>query len=322
MLGRRQIILLLAAAATLAVAWAVKPVESRADESRAWRVGFPPWIAYDMSIYAEEAGLFDKHGLDVELIRFDEASDVARALMSGDLDAAFCSLGTVIANADGTALDVILVTNVSNGTDGIVARKGVASLRDLRGLRIGSKQNAINRLILAEALEHAGMSESDVVVEDVSNTTAIRLLREGLIDGAVLWEPDLSEVAEVIGGRVVYRTSEVKSSVVDTFVTRSDRASGREADIAGFREAWFELLEDASDRPDEVFGVVGDMLGQDAGALAEAWSGVRPGDAGLNREVLGEDFGALLVRTARYLRSEVPLSIRVSPGPWAGEGSL
>src|SRR5690606_19937132 len=105
---------------------------------------------------------------------------------------------------------------------------------------------------LAEALDHAGMSHSDIIIEDVSNTAAERLLREGLLDGAVLWEPCLSEVAEAIGGRVVYRTSELNSVVVDVLVARTDRASGREKDIAAMRSAWFELLAHLDERPEEV----------------------------------------------------------------------
>ncbi|MFG0291870.1 MAG: ABC transporter substrate-binding protein [Phycisphaerales bacterium JB050] len=305
--------LLLMVSAMVVAAWVAGPRLSEAEEPRAWRVGFAPWIAFDLCVYAEEAGLFEKHGLDVELIGFDEENDVVRALISGDLDAAFCSLGTVVANADGTGLDVILVTNVSHGSDGLVARAGLDGLGDLKGMRIGSKQRAINRLILSEALEHAGMSLDDIEISDVSNTAAKRMLRDGQLDGAVLWEPCLSEVAEAIGGRVVYRTSELNSVVVDLMLMRTDRASGRDDEILGLRSAWFELLRHIEDRPHEVFGVAGEIMGQDPEAMRRAWSGVHAGDASLNARVLGDGFSNYLSRTAYYLRRDVPLSVRVNP---------
>src|SRR5690606_42135023 len=73
-------------------------------------------------LYAEEAGLFEKHGLDVELIGFDEENDVVRALISGDLEdrkstrlnsshvkisyAVFCLKKKKIAHADAELDDV------------------------------------------------------------------------------------------------------------------------------------------------------------------------------------------------------------------------
>lgn len=313
MLTRRRFILLLLVSGMVAGAWVARPRMSDAEEPRAWRIGFAPWIAFDLCVYAEEAGLFEKHGLDVELIGFDEENDVVRALISGDLDAAFCSLGTVVANTDGTGLDVILATNVSHGSDGVVTRAGLDRLEDLRGKRIGSKQRAINRLILSEALEHAGMSLEDLEIIDVSNSAAKRMLRDGQLDGAVLWEPCLSEVAEAVGGRVVYRTSDLSSVVVDLMVMRTDRASGREDEISGLRSAWFELLEHIEEWPEDVFGIAGEIIGQDPEAMRRAWSGVLAGDVSLNARVLGDEFSNLLTRTAYYLRRELPLSVRVNP---------
>lgn len=298
----------------LLAAWLLPP-SSDAASKRPLRIGYPPWIAYDVLLHAERSGMFERHGVEVELIRFDETSDVARAVMNGGLDAGFTGLATLIVNHDGTPLEVVFFTDISNGADGIVARPGISTVGDLRGKRIGCKLRATNRLILAEALSHHGVSMDEITVVDVSNEAAERMLASGTLDAAVLWEPDLSALAERIAGEVVYRTSDIESVVLDTLVARSDLASSRSADFAAIREVWFELLETIETDPEPVFETVSSALRQEPAVLHRSWGGIIPADRSLNRRLLEDRFEHSLRVIAGFMQHPVPTKIRPSSVP-------
>lgn len=320
MLTKTRILFALGAIATLLVGLALQPEPDASQRRGAMRIDFPPWIGYDVIVYADRAGLFERHGLDVELIRFDETSDVARALMEGALEFGFTGLGTVICNHDGTPLDVVLVTNISSGADGIIAIDGIQSVSDLRDRRIGCKMNAINRLILVEALEHHGLTLGDVRIVDVSNAAASHQLSEGRIDAAVLWEPALSTLADKLGASVIHRTSDVDSLVIDTLLARSDFASTHADEVARVRAVWFELIEAIRHDPDSVFGVCAEVLQQRPDEMARAWTGIRPGDPELNAKILGDDFDRVLRDTASKLDMPVPSPLRVFHPKGEGAG--
>ncbi|MGB3557573.1 MAG: ABC transporter substrate-binding protein, partial [Geitlerinemataceae cyanobacterium] len=56
------------------------------------RIGLNQWPGFDVILYAQEAGIFQKRGLEVELVPFENPQDVARAVMRGALDGGFISL--------------------------------------------------------------------------------------------------------------------------------------------------------------------------------------------------------------------------------------
>lgn len=317
--SKAQIVVAAMALLALVLASLFLPADTNAATQRTIRIGFPSWIGFDILLHAQDSGLFEKHGLDVELIQFDEASDVARAVMSGGLDAGYAGLATLVANHDGTPLEIVLFTNISNGADGIVARSGIDSVTDLKGLRVGCKFRATNRLILAEALEHHGLTLSDITLIDVSNDTAERMLEEGSIDAAVLWEPDLSEIADRIGGTVIHRTSDLDSSVLDTLVVRADHAAASPDTVEAFQAVWFDLLDEIERHPEPVFRTVSQKLDTPVDQLAALWTGIRPGDRRINRLLLGESFESKLQSIARMMGEPMPVGIRPSPFPMHSE---
>jgi len=315
--SKTQFVVAAMALAVIFLASLLLPASSDAASQRPIRIGFPPWIGYDIILHAQESGLFEKHGLEVELIRFDETSDVARAVINGRLDAGFTGLATLIANHKGVPLEVVLFTNISNGADGIVARPGIHTVADLKGKRIGCKIRATNLLILVEALEHHGLSLSDVQIFDVSNDAAERMLEQGALDAAVIWDPELSAIADRIGGDVIHRTSNLNSAALDTLTVRAADPAASPQTIAALRAVWFELLEEIEQRPEAVFETVSLKLAVPIERVASSWTGITPGDPQLNHALLGESFENTLQRVARMMGE--PESREIRPAPFSGQ---
>ena len=90
-----------------------------------------PWIA-------KEAGLFEKNGVDVELIFIRGASTMIQTLVSGDIDLAHVAANPAVeANLGGA--DVVILATALNRPVGfyMMGQPGVKSVEELRGGRVG-----------------------------------------------------------------------------------------------------------------------------------------------------------------------------------------
>ena len=90
-----------------------------------------PWIA-------QEAGLFEKNGVEVEMIFIRGASTMIQTLVSGDIDLAHVAANPAVeANLGGA--DVVVLATALNRPVGfyMMGQPGVKSVEELRGGRVG-----------------------------------------------------------------------------------------------------------------------------------------------------------------------------------------
>lgn len=107
---------------------------------------------------AKETGLFDKYGLDAEVILLTGSPRLVQTLISGDVDFAVVGLTAVMrARIQGAELAVLATaTNVSVMKLLVSRRSGIHRLEDLKGKVIGvsqygSEADAFARIVVAKA---------------------------------------------------------------------------------------------------------------------------------------------------------------------------
>jgi NitT/TauT family transport system substrate-binding protein len=250
------------------------------------KVGITTWPGFDIILYAQEAGLFKQRNLNVELIRFENQQDSTRAMLRGALDITFASIWDVVQSDPGNDKPtVILVTNVSYGSDGIVAQPAIKSVEALRGKRVGAKLGTVNHLILLEALKLHQIKPSEVEIEDLSNETAVEMMEKGKLDAAVIWQPLLGETARKINGNIVYTTRELDSLVVDSLVSRTTTIQNKRAELTQFISAWLDVMHRVETKPTEVYQVVAKQLDQSGASFGEDYAGLKKGDVAMQRHM-------------------------------------
>jgi len=254
------------------------------------RVGITTWVGFDIARYAEPSRIFKQRGLEVEFVQFDNQQDSSRAVMYGRLDAAFASFWDVMQVDPGNGKPVVLMTtNISAGSDGIVAKPEIKSVEDLRGKQVGAKLGTVNHLILLEALKAHQIKPSEVKIRDYSNDVAAEKIRAGAIDAAVLWEPMLGETAKNIKGNVIHTTKQLDSLVIDTLMSSDSIVKTKKAELKQFILAWFDVMHAVETQPKEVFNTVGKKLGQSGESFASDYAGLKKGDITLNRRMFPAD---------------------------------
>lgn len=154
------------------------------------------------TVYVAKAmGLFDKHGVDVELI-YGTGIQAANIMISGSADVgAFAVEHGVAVSAKGQDLK-LLVLNQQLPPLSLIVRNDVPTpnadkpypqmVRDLKGLKIGiSSAGASTDTTLQYLLREAGLDpKKDVTIIPVGDpNTMLAALKNGVIDGAMAVEP-------------------------------------------------------------------------------------------------------------------------------------
>lgn len=254
------------------------------------RIGLASWPGYDIIIYAQSSGIFKKRGLEVEFVRFDNSQDTSRAVMRGGIDAAFSNLSDAVQVDPGNGKPLILmIADISAGSDGIVAKSGIKSVENLRGKKVSAKLGTANHLVLLEALKAHQVKPDEVQIMDYSNDVAAQKIKAGHIDAAVIWQPILGETAKTIKGNVIHTTKDVDSLVIDIFMSSDAIVKSKQAELKQFMLAWFDVMHAVDTKPTEVFEVVGKKLGQTGKSFANDYAGLKKGDIPLNQRMFEVD---------------------------------
>src|SRR5687767_2371967 len=134
-------------------------------------VGHDSWIGYSGVFIAESKGFFKEAGLDVELKRFPGPGDSPPALIAGHLDLTLTTLHNLVliaGNSPETGLKLVYLIDSSNGADGIVSKKDIATVAGLKGKKVAVTVGEANEFLLIAALEKAGLAAGDVQAVNVS----------------------------------------------------------------------------------------------------------------------------------------------------------
>ena len=143
------------------------------DGARTIKVGTLP--TEDLLPYwvAGEEGLFEAHGLNVEVVPFQAATELIAGVSSGEVDLAMTDIMvTASMVAGGTDVSMKWVTlgaTPDQGRFGIMAgpNSSVKSIDKLAGVPIGVGSNTILEYVMDKLLEAAGIPEDQIVVEEL-----------------------------------------------------------------------------------------------------------------------------------------------------------
>lgn len=121
-------------AALMLVGLLCKPVD--AQELKKLKIGYPAISYNQVHIWvAKDAGLFRKHGLDVEIVFFRGGQTATQALVAGEPP--IVNIGLVV-QAGLQGHDAVLIASTENAYNySVVARPGIATVEQLKGRRLG-----------------------------------------------------------------------------------------------------------------------------------------------------------------------------------------
>ena len=202
---------------------------------------WPGWVAWEVAI---EKQWFAEAGLEVEFEWFDYAASM-EAFAAGQLDAVTMTNGdTLVTGSTGAQAVMILVGDYSNGNDMVVAAPGIQSVVELKGKRVGVEVGFVGHLLLLDALESVGLTESDVELVNIPTNEAPQVLASGDVDAIVAWQPNSGQsLSRVPGSTAIYTSGDQPGLIYDVLAVSPTSLNANREDWGKGVEVWYRVVE-------------------------------------------------------------------------------
>ena len=176
------------------------------------RVGYLRVMDDAQAIVAYEAGLYEKHGLDVELVEFTSGTDLIKAIVGGQLDTGVLGF-TNAASWSSRGADLKVVGGAQHGFHAIVVREdaGIETVADLKGKTLASQREGSTADVVLRGVvfRDAELGPKDVNVLGVSPQVAVQSLVGNRVEAAFLFEPQARIAQLVAPVKQIYEIGEV-----------------------------------------------------------------------------------------------------------------
>lgn len=178
-----------------------------ADSSKApIRLGVGVDPAFSPIYYAAQQKLFQRAGVNIELLQLAQAADAADGIIAGQNPLAGGSETTMITRAGRGDVRAIAVFGQSGTFIKLVAREGITDPKQLR--KIGVVPGSASQFVSGKLLAKYGMDEKTITWVRGAPPEFPALLARGDVDGYFLWEPWPSRGIQA-GGKVLLTSKDV-----------------------------------------------------------------------------------------------------------------
>ncbi len=211
---------------------------------RPLHIGTNLWIGYEPFHLARANGLLSD---DVTLVEARSSPSLMAALVAGTLDGAALTLDEVLRlEAAGQPMAIVMVLDVSNGADAVLARGAATAKTPIKGRRIGVEIDGVGSYVLHRFLALRGLTKQDVTIVPVAATDHVGAFDRFDLDFLVTYEPLVSRLTGA-GAVRVFDSGSMPQEIIDVLAIRRDRIDGHGKALRALAKAWYagvELLRD------------------------------------------------------------------------------
>ncbi len=204
-------------------------------------------------VVADEEGIFKKHGVDVEVIKFQSAMERDAALTSGQINAVLTDPLAVIllrnADIDVQIVSLCLGKTPQEGVFTILAapNSSIKKLEDLEGKQIAISSNTIIEYVTDKMLDGVKVEK----VEIKSIPLRLQTLLESEVNAATLPEP-LASLAVMKGAKKIISDADLDESISHTVIVfKRDFINSNPEDVKKFLAAYDEAVERINSNPEK-----------------------------------------------------------------------
>ena len=219
-------------------------------------VMMPPWLA-------REAGIFNKHGLAVEVIATPTGVEGMNALIAGEVQFLQISGGTTASAALGGADVMIVGTTLDTLVQNLMARPEIEKPEQLRGKSLGITRFGTSIDVGARiALRHFGLvPDKDVAIVQVGGMESmVPALQANRIQAGILSYPAITQ-AKKLGHRVLLDVASLGVPYAFTGMTTRGRIVREDPDLVRrYMRAQIEAIARAKRDRNLAMAVMGKYL--------------------------------------------------------------
>lgn len=196
---------------------------------------------------AKEAGIYDKYGLDVDLLFQGASSELIQSMLAGEANLAGIAGPAVISNiiAGGDVIQVAAL--VKTFTIPLYSQPSIKTLADLKGKKVGvSRLGAVTHITALSVLQRAGLLKDVTIIQTGGVPESAAALMSGAVAAATVLPPQSLMLKEK-GFRELVGLKELKAMnipfVENGLAVRRSFANKNPELIKRFLKASFEGLK-------------------------------------------------------------------------------
>jgi NitT/TauT family transport system substrate-binding protein len=269
-------------------------------------LGYSAWPGWFPWKVAEEEGIFEQVGVDVELKWFDDYLASLTALSAGELDGNSQTLNdTLVGISGGSDQVVVLVNDNSSGNDAIIVDQSISSIEDLRGRTVAAEPGVVDHFLLLQGLDSAGMTEDDIQFSGLPTADAAAAFASGQVDAAGVFAPFTLEALKRPGSKVLFDSADYPGTIPDFLVLDRKIVEERPDDVQKLVDAWYATLTWIAANPEAANAIMAEQAGVSVEDYAGFAGGTRiftPEQALASLTGSGDvDLGPMAERVAEFL---------------------
>ena len=217
----------------------------RKDFKVCWTIyaGWMPWG------YAKTQGIVSKwakkYGITVDVVQMNDYIESINQYTAGKFDG--CAMTNMdaltIPATGGVDTTALIVSDYSNGNDGVLIKGNGKKLADLKGQSINLVELSVSHYLLARGLETVGMSERDIKVVNTSDADISAAFATPSVHNAVTWNPMLAQLKAQPNVTEVFDSSRIPGEIMDMMAVNTKTLQDNPALGKALTGAWFEMMQ-------------------------------------------------------------------------------
>lgn len=228
-------------------------------------------------LYAQQAGLFRKAGLELDVSRMNGSAEITAALVGGSLDIGKVSTYNIIlAHAKGIPLVIEMPASLYTAGAGDVALVVAKNSPITKGADLNGKTLATNgigdylSLAVMGWVDSTGGDSRTLHFVEVPRAATVAAIESGRVEAGILADPNLSAAVASGSCKIVGLPLDVfgKQYVATAFVTTPSFAAANVATLARFRRALSDGSAYADAHQEQILPLLATFTGIEQSKLA------------------------------------------------------
>lgn len=278
---------IVAAAASLALLAACGPTAPTAEpgddggepEKSSLTIAINPSTQFAPMYYGIQEGIFEEHGLELEIVPQTDIAAIVSGLASGTYDFGFATIVHVVtANSNGIPIRAVstIEGQIQENDSGTVtiasAASGITEFGDLGGKRVATVGlSSHNTLTMWELADRAGVDTTTIELVQLPFGQMAAALESGDVDAAIMQWPFAKDALDAGGVELGYNNRELFVDTATTLFNTSQSFIDQNPNtVRAFADAMAESILGASEDPDTAKEALVDGLGITAEQAASA----------------------------------------------------
>ena len=211
---------------------------------------WPGWVAWEIAIQKD---WFKEVSVDVEF-QWLEYVPSMDAFAAGQVDACcMTNVDALVTGATGKKGVGIIINDYSDGNDMVVAVPGITKVSQLKGKKVGVETGFVGHLLLLQALEENGLTESDVELINYPTDQTPQALESGDVAAIVAWQPNSGQALKVVpGSKPVFTSADAKGLIYDLLYVTPESLGKNRNDWLAIVKVWYKIVDYINDPKNEV----------------------------------------------------------------------